>query len=194
MKLHDLKPLSVFKLFSDEECDAIISSLDESEIKYHNFIDLHKLKVDAFRINETEFNPEIRELIYKKVKWLSRYDLEQCFILKYSQDTLPSMQGHYDICKDTLVINLNNDFEGGETHFPLKGYYHKPQEYGRGDALYFKGDTLFSYHQALPVTKGVKYSLNIKFNKKRPLRWYFWALFKFYIPHLIFMVLIPRLR
>lgn len=183
MMLDNRKPYTTFKLFTPEECERIISSLNQDKIELRRFVNMGSIKIDAFRINHSEMDSDIEELIFERVGKLSDYELEQVFILKYSEDTQPYMKPHYDICTHTLVINLNNDFEGGQTYFPVKKFKLEPKEHEVGTALYFKGDTINSWHSALPVTSGVKYSLNIKYHKKHNLLWWVIALGKFFIMH-----------
>lgn len=57
--------------------------------------------------------------------------------------------------KVTLIIQLNDDFEGGGLSF--FGDTHRV-EVKKGSAILFPSEYLFP-HQALPVTKGVRYSL-----------------------------------
>ena len=68
-----------------------------------------------------------------------------------------------------MVINLNTNFSGGGTHFPLLNYTHKVQNHNNGDALIFKADNPSSIHEALNVTSGTRYVINLKFDKKRNL-------------------------
>jgi len=53
----------------------------------------------------------------------------------------------------TLMVYLNDDFDGGETDFPEQGEQIRP---ARGDALWFQHMVL---HAGLPVTRGVKHVL-----------------------------------
>jgi hypothetical protein len=163
LKLSNLKSLTTFDLFTEDECERIINSIDQDKIKYHTFVDMENYIVDAHKVEVDELNPDIIKLIKDKVSILSDNKIITWFILKYSEDTLPSMQPHYDLSSETLVIPLNNDFEGGETNFPFRFFKFKPQKYKVGTALFFKGDTFLSWHEALPVKKGVKYGLNVKY-------------------------------
>jgi predicted 2-oxoglutarate/Fe(II)-dependent dioxygenase YbiX len=53
----------------------------------------------------------------------------------------------------TLMVYLDDDFDGGETDFPEQGERIAP---ARGDALWFQHMVL---HAGLPVTRGVKHVL-----------------------------------
>lgn len=53
----------------------------------------------------------------------------------------------------TVICYLNDDFEGGQTHFPSLNYTTLPQ---RGKAIIFPSEYM---HSAEPVTRGEKYVL-----------------------------------
>ncbi len=63
----------------------------------------------------------------------------------------------------TFLLYLNDDFEGGETHFPAIGLTHRGQ---RGDAMYFANVDLakrpdpLTLHAGLPPTSGEKWLLS----------------------------------
>ena len=89
----------------------------------------------------------------------------QCVRYKRGQRFKP----HYDATTElprltTYLLYLNDDFEGGNTAFPLLGYEVKPKA---GACLRFPscdrmGRILWpSLHGGLPVKSGVKYALNI---------------------------------
>lgn len=63
--------------------------------------------------------------------------------------------GHSYVATVSLVGYPNDDYEGGELVFPKLGITLKPQA---GDLYIFPSTYLFS-HIAMPVSKGVKYSL-----------------------------------
>lgn len=89
----------------------------------------------------------------------------QCVRYRPGQEFMP----HYDAGRDvlrthTLLIYLNDDFEGGETSFPEIGLTVRPK---RGSALLFRNldDALEmipqALHAGLPVCSGVKYACNV---------------------------------
>ena len=95
------------------------------------------------------------------------YKLLQADFLKYSEG------GHYDVHVDagvgftrklTAIINLNDDYEGGEFCFynPI-GRRDKQKEIyktklGKGSVLMFPSDFLYP-HTVKPITKGKRYSI-----------------------------------
>jgi hypothetical protein len=187
MLLKNIKPYTKFKLFTPTECKDIVKFVknNEDKIELWKFVDLGAIQIDGYRLDEEDFSDEIKDLIIGRVSKLSKIDVEQAFILEYTKDKLPHMKPHYDICTHTLIINLTNDFEGGETYFPVTKYKLEPKNNEIGTALYFKGDTLKSWHMSLPVTSGVKYSLNIKFQKKKSMLFFIFSALKLYFVHKI---------
>ncbi len=71
----------------------------------------------------------------------------------------------------TLLIYLNDDFEGGQTYFPELFFAVNPK---RGSALHFlnqdtEGNVIpYSFHAGLPIKNGIKYACNI-WVKDRPI-------------------------
>ena len=86
--------------------------------------------------------------------------LEPINLLRYTKgqeyqwhcDATPSEMEHSKRCV-SVVLYLNDDFEGGGTEFIDKTRKAKP-----GEALYFPSNWTF-LHRAQPITKGVKYAI-----------------------------------
>jgi hypothetical protein len=84
-------------------------------------------------------------------------------INKYEQDQFYDF--HVDLTQNrdidrvlSIVLYLNDDYEGGELEFPFMT--HKPK---RGDAILFPSTWLYP-HRAAPVKSGTKYSVVTWFN------------------------------
>lgn len=90
----------------------------------------------------------------------SQSRLEPINLLRYTEgreyqwhcDATPSEMEHSKRCV-SVVLYLNDDFEGGGTEFIDKARKAKP-----GEALYFPSNWTF-LHRAQPVTKGIKYAM-----------------------------------
>jgi predicted 2-oxoglutarate/Fe(II)-dependent dioxygenase YbiX len=80
-------------------------------------------------------------------------------VLKYTEGT--EYKQHYDCGGEhkervvSMLLYLNDDYEGGELEFPFFGIKYKPSA---GDIIFFPSDYAFS-HIAHPVTSGIKYAL-----------------------------------
>lgn len=55
----------------------------------------------------------------------------------------------------SMLIYLNDEYEGGELNFPWLNYRYKPKA---GDLVIFPSNHIFS-HESLPITRGNKYAL-----------------------------------
>lgn len=58
------------------------------------------------------------------------------------------------ICTVSCVSYINDDYEGGELHFPYLDLTWKPEA---GDSVFFPSTYIFA-HASMPVTSGIKYS------------------------------------
>jgi hypothetical protein len=165
------------QLFSVDECKQIVQSVEDNHDKLI-LSDKHgAYKLSSYEVGVDELPKHISKMIFDKVRPVRKMRIAKCFIIKYSQDLKPDMGGHYDATRYSMVINLNNDFEGGGTYFPLRRYRHNPKTNGVGEGLIYKADTIMSWHEALPVTKGARYVLNVKFNKRTFIGW-IWVILK----------------
>jgi predicted 2-oxoglutarate/Fe(II)-dependent dioxygenase YbiX len=151
-----------FRLFDPAECKALISELDE---KLSVVVDSSTGDPDRLRVR----NSELSELVKSKLTGVSYYvggDFTLSplwFYTRYGPGA--GLSPHYDgqfKCDDqtsvaTLLVYLNDDFEGGETAF-LDDDENVLSEVVpvAGRALVLKQDV---YHMAAAVTKGVKYLL-----------------------------------
>jgi len=178
-----------YQLFTKEECDKIIIDVENNKDNLKVSNEHGTIKISSYEINTNELSKDTYEIINNKVSQIVNDKIVQCFIIKYSPDTIPDMPAHYDMTKYSLVANLNNDFEGGGTYFPLRRYYHNPQKNKIGEAILYKGNKILSWHQALPVIKGSRYVLNVKYlNDKGKI----WTLFSF-IKFTLYEYLIARI-
>jgi hypothetical protein len=111
-----------------------------------------------------DLSDEIQNLIKSNVLPLIDYRLKmiRSYVIKYYDNT-NNMAGHYDIGETTLVVNLNNNYEGGYTRLPLLKYNHKPQDHPAGTGFIFKPNNVNAYHDVSDVTEGVRYAIIFNF-------------------------------
>jgi prolyl 4-hydroxylase len=166
--------------FGIDECDFVINESEKTGKYKRSTIYNTKLKVSqiadmrtstSFVDDDNKFH-EIRtkayELIKQKLPDITIKQVELAQIQKYEDSQF--VKNHVDYFNDgveitnndkmaTLIVYLNDDFDGGETLFNNLGYKIKPQ---KGSALFFN----YNYseivnkktrHEALPVSNGVKY-------------------------------------
>jgi prolyl 4-hydroxylase len=147
-------------LFDSAECDALISELDE------------KLEVsedcgdpDRLRVRNADLSERIKQKLHGVADFVGgEFSLSPLwFYTRYGPGA--GLGPHYDgqfksgdqISVATLLVYLNDDFEGGETAF-LDDEENVLSEVVpvAGMALVLRQDV---YHMAAAVTKGVKYLL-----------------------------------
>lgn len=155
---------TVLQILNEEECKKTIRSIEDNSHKLKVSDENGDIYLSIYEMQLTDLSDDVREMILKNLKGVVDYrmTLVQSMILKYSEDLINEMPGHYDTSERTLVINLNNNFDGGETKFHFHQHEHKPQKHPVGCGILFKGDSLRSWHKAKPVTNGVRYTLVFK--------------------------------
>ena len=138
--------ISVFiNIFNDKECVEIIKSIDKNSDKLEVSDSYGGIEISAYEMHLSKLDNNVFKLINKKIEKLTSLPLVQGFIIKYNSDLLSYMPLHYDFTTLSVIINLNTDFGGGGTHFPLLKRTHKAQHHKNGDGLVFKADKL-SFH------------------------------------------------
>lgn len=185
---YDVLEMENFLTF--EECDKIIRLsepiLEESMVFKNNDNEYDK----SFRISHQTWLNDYNDPVVKKIslktselvkKPVENQELLQ--VVKYNPGGF--FKGHYDPCFGsdcesmeinggprlaTLIIYLNDDFEGGETYFPIINKIIKPK---KGKAVLFyntdeKGNLIYeSFHSGNKITNGVKWICNkwVRINK-----------------------------
>lgn len=160
-----------FKIIpADLDCSRILEHTKQLEFLQSRSYDRGGQRHERSTTEAKIWDPAIDELVFKCVSglimtyaqanpgleitndegyWIVKYEVGGDF--KIHQDQGPY---HPTRCV-SLVLYLNDDFEGGETDFPEIPRTVKPKQ---GSALLFPSN--FTYpHRVFPVTKGTKYSL-----------------------------------
>lgn len=172
------RPLVVPNFLSDEErlyiMDKARENLKTSEVSLKNDVD------KSVRDSETAWlnfdDPVIKDIVNRCASLTDRplVNCEQLQVLRYKsggfykphQDTFSDMEANKRIY--TVILALNDDYEGGETEFPnLKQSF----KLNAGDALFFH--TLDNYelmtskalHGGKPVKNGEKWICNLWVHK-----------------------------
>ena len=174
MDISKLPNLSVINVFSEPECRFIIHHIEKNAHNLKISDDYGCKTLSAYEMDINELPPVVYNFIKDRVTSLTKLRLEQAFVIKYNKNLIPSMGLHYDLTTLSVVINLNNDFVGGGTNFPLLKHTHRGQDHNPGDAIVFKSDKLNSWHEALSVEDGTRYVINLKFQKWKSIFRVFW--------------------
>lgn len=161
----------IINIFSDEECDMIVSDFEKNKEHIKLSKDHGVERISSYEIDLKYFSSHIKDLVQEKIKNiiqpLTKGKVGMVFGVKYSLDTKPDMTEHYDCNSYSCVITLNDSFKEGGTYFPFTGEVIKPKV---GDGVLFKADKIKSYHSAYPISDGVRYVLVIRMEKKNIFR------------------------
>jgi hypothetical protein len=161
-------PVKIVKIFDEKECESIVKDFE----KNREFIKIstnHGVeRISSYEINIKNLSKPIADLIQEKIntviKPITGGKTGMVFGVRYSLDTKNYMSAHHDCNSYSCVVKLNEDYKGGGTYFPLSGEVLNPKEVGCG--LLFKADTIMSYHEAFPITEGIRYVLVIRMENK----------------------------
>ena len=161
-----------------EECEELIHTaqphFDLSKINDHKgqaIISEIRTSRSAFIPKETPIQQKVIQKAWRELAPLGIKSIESIQCLEYQENQ--EFKAHFDtqhfseedsIRNYTLIIYLNQDFEGGETYFPTFNHKIVPE---RGKAVLFpllnnhgKVDRL-SLHAGLPVSRGRKFMCNV---------------------------------
>lgn len=172
----------IYNVLNDDECDYVISKLEEAEFCHSEGMDYEtsKNEVTDYRTSNTFYDMDgvfldYNQMIFNAVK-------DRFWYMPFSIDNIEPVQSQrYGVGQEykkhcdyfnygpnqiktdndriaTLILYLNDDFEGGETEFHELGIKIKPK---KGAALYFEYNYIpeLNYktlHSGNPVTKGEK--------------------------------------
>jgi prolyl 4-hydroxylase len=176
-------PQTVHDFLSPDECTAVIRLAKAKGLSRSTVLDSQP--VNSVRTSRGVFlsteEPIVRRIFTRASKILDIpvENFEQLQVVNYKPGQL--YKAHHDSCfkcdggKDllriaTLLVYLNDDFQGGHTTFPHHKVSVRPV---RGEAVLFwnmSDDHSIldeSLHEAEPVVKGVKWACNIWIHKKK---------------------------
>jgi len=171
------KPVVIENFLSENEC---IHIKQEAKSKLQaSTVDMDRRVDEQIRKSETAWlsteDPIIRSVVERCVSRTDRpiENCEQLQVLRYKEG------GHYNPHQDvfyqdknkrlyTFIIALNDEYEGGETAFPVINENYKLKA---GDALFFHTldnyglDTSDALHGGQPVKSGEKWVCNLWVHK-----------------------------
>jgi prolyl 4-hydroxylase len=171
------KPVVIENFINEKECAYII---EQAKSKLHvSTVDKDRRVDEQIRKSETAWlsteDPIVRRVVERCVSRTDRpiENCEQLQVLRYKEG------GHYNPHQDvfyqdknkrlyTFIIALNDEYEGGETAFPVINENYKLKA---GDALFFHTldnyglDTTDALHGGQPVKSGEKWVCNLWVHK-----------------------------
>lgn len=158
----------IIKIFTKGESKLIVDDFEKNKNHIKLSTDHGVERISSYEIDIKHLSEPIKELITERINFVLKPitggKLGMVFGVRYSLDTKSYMTAHHDCNSYSCVIKLNNDYKGGGTYFPLTGQVLSPDKVGEG--LLFKADTIDSYHEAYPITNGVRYVLVVRMEKK----------------------------
>ena len=177
-------------LLSKKESQKLLSELEKSKNKFVLDSINGETKYAAYESNLVKDFPHIHQYLKKIIENKNilpnkKYKVVNSFDCRYSTDTSSSMPYHYDIDDFTILIYLNDDFTGGGTHFPFIKKTFTVKDFGVGNALLFSGDNIKSWHGALPIESGIRYTISVRVSKEKILN----IIFKTFILYLFSIIL-----
>ena len=158
----------ILKIFNQYECSEIILDFEKNKEFINLSTDHGVSRISSYEIDYKHFSQKTKDIITEKINTIilpmTGGKTGMIFGVKYTLDTKSYMLPHYDCNSYSCVIELNSDFEGGGTHFILQNEIIRANDAGEG--ILFQADKIKSYHAANPITKGVRYVLVIRIEKK----------------------------
>ena len=163
--------LNKFEILSKKECEVICEWLESEKSKFKVSTENGEEYISAYESNLTKDFPFIHSLLEKKINeivfpslWNPFFPLKitKSFGCRYTTNTSPSMPFHYDGDDFTVLIYLNKNFKGGGTSFPLLKNVTPVNDVGVGGGVVFSGLNPKSWHGALPITKGTRYTISVR--------------------------------
>ena len=167
-------PVTILKNFiSKSMCDSIIKEAEDYATIYEWTTDRHEHYPTTDNEVTYEWNTYnrvnnyIHSKIFIEIERLFNVDseelgLNEMFVAKYENkgSKQSSLGSHVDGSEFSFIIALNDNYEGGGTHFikPNKSY-----NLNTGDCLLFSGQNT---HKGVKVTSGVRYILTGFINYK----------------------------
>lgn len=152
-----------FQLFTDKFCKeaiALAESLDKWTIDRHEFYPTNDVLLPEIGLDRI-YNRVLREVVYPMCIHIwtlegTGWDTMQSenFLARYTTDRQSHLSLHHDFSHVTMVVKLNDEFEGGGTWFPKYKILSNPQKVGT--ATLHPG-MVTHLHGARPIYAGKRY-------------------------------------
>jgi hypothetical protein len=168
----EAEQIYAFRLFTPEFCRLLIEEAElagqwrtEADVEDNPYTDIkeyslpdttvHLEKLGALDAVYREIvERHLRPLIEATWRTFRMQKVSAPYVLRYSPDRIASMDLHHDLETVTLVVYLNDAFEGGGTRFPRWNYCTGKR--APGSAIVYPGG-LSHEHEGLAITSGLRY-------------------------------------
>ena len=163
------------ELLSLDECELIYNWFEDEKDVFKSSTDNGESYISAHESNLPKDFPYVHKLLKDKIENkvfpllstpFNKLSVKTSFGCRYSMVTDPSMPCHYDGDDFTVLIYLNRGFLGGGTSFPLLKKVLTVTDVGVGNCVIFPGLDIKSWHGALPITKGVRYTISVRLSRE----------------------------
>ena len=152
-----------FPLFTDKFCRdaiALAETLDKWTIDRHEFYPTNDVLLPELGLDRI-YNRVLREVVYPMCIHIwtlegSGWDTMESenFLARYTTDRQSHLSLHHDFSHVTMVVKLNDEFEGGGTWFPKYKTLSNPKRVGT--ATLHPG-MVTHLHGARPISAGKRY-------------------------------------
>eukprot|EP00163_Fabomonas_tropica_P030755 TRINITY_DN7091_c0_g1_i1.p1 TRINITY_DN7091_c0_g1~~TRINITY_DN7091_c0_g1_i1.p1 ORF type:complete len:248 (+),score=41.47 TRINITY_DN7091_c0_g1_i1:110-853(+) len=167
-----------FQLFTPEFCAKLIRDGEKCQnwkVQKEDFFEKDAFLENFGRVEEAEKTLDLEEIgmdtwyyhiakkhivpIMRKL-WRSftvtKFD--EPYLLKYEVNLIKGMRLHNDLETVSMIVYLNDEYEGGGTHFPRYNFSTATPKPVPGTAVLYPG-RLSHEHEGLPITQGVRFLL-----------------------------------
>ena len=156
----------LYNFLSNDFCDDLIAECEKlgewQELKNDIYpaqeIRLKKLNSIYYEAFNKAYLRKIVPLVENRWSPLKMYGIRDLFTIKYSMDTQRKLNLHHDMSLVSGSLKLNNNYSGGELHFPRQGVSNSQLDVG--SIILWPGQVTHP-HECKELQSGVKYSLTL---------------------------------
>jgi hypothetical protein len=160
--------LLVVPFWTPEFCAAIIRAAEavgafepqpEDPVPGHE-VSLAVISPKLYAAVEMDLGERLWPVLQTVWPYIDYYGLRDAFVIKYAMGAQEHLRMHHDVAQVSASIKLNDDYVGGELHFPRQDVTNKSLQVGELVAWPSLGT---HPHETLPLQSGTKYALTIWF-------------------------------
>ena len=160
--------LLVVPFWTPEFCAAIIRAAEavgafepqpEDPVPGHE-VSLAVISPKLYAAVEMDLGERLWPVLQTVWPYIDFYGLRDAFVIKYAMGAQEHLRMHHDVAQVSASIKLNNDYEGGELHFPRQEVTNQSLQVGE---LVAWPSLVTHPHETLPLRSGTKYALTIWF-------------------------------